>query len=169
MNKRVGVSNVYFAISSVLGALLGCALGIILCFLWGDNSVEIPSLCSFVIAVASFLFSIFSLWFKHCSSKQKRYEETFFNMLEQKRKIVENLKMRSEEWDKIDSVYHDYNANDCFIMIYSEVNNIYMSLFEHGKYENQATQNTSNEATEEIRKNIDLYDDDESIRKKTRR
>lgn len=166
MNKRVGVSNVYFAISSVLGALLGCALGIILCFLWGDNSVEIPSLCSFVIAVASFLFSIFSLWFKHCSSKQKRYEETFFNMLEQKRKIVENLKMRSEEWDEIDSVYHDSNANDCFIMIYSEVNNIYMSLFEHGKYENQATQNTSNEATEEIRKNIDLYDDDESIRKK---
>ena len=157
MNKRVGVSNVYFAISSVLGALLGCALGIILCFLWGDNSVEIPSLCSFVIAVASFLFSIFSLWFKHCSSKQKRYEETFFNMLEQKRKIVENLKMRSEEWDEIDSVYHDYNANDCFIMIYSEVNNIYMSLFEHGKYENQATQNTSNEATEEIRKNIIEY------------
>lgn len=86
-------------------------------------------------------------------------------MLEQKRKIVENLKMRSEEWDEIDSVYHDYNANDCFIMIYSEVNNIYMSLFEHGKYENQATQNTSNEATEEIRKNIDLHNDDESIRK----
>lgn len=63
MNKRVGVSNVYFAISSVLGALLGCALGIILCFLWGDNSVEIPSLCSFVIAVASFCFqfSLFAL------------------------------------------------------------------------------------------------------------
>ena len=50
-------------------------------------------------------------------------------------------------------------------MIYSEVNNIYMSLFEHGKYENQATQNISNEATEEIRKNIDLHNDDESIRK----
>jgi hypothetical protein len=57
-------------------------------------------------------------------------------MLEQKRKIVEGLKMRSKVWDESDSIYRDYNANDSFIMICSEVNNIYMSLFNHGKYEN---------------------------------
>jgi len=165
MDKQVGINSVYFAVSSILGALLGCALGITICFLWGKNSVELSSLCSAIIAVASFLFSIFSLCFNYHSSNQKRYEETFFNMLEQKRKIVADLNMRSEEWEETDSVYHDYNANDIFIMICSEVNNIYMSLFGHGKYENQATLNTSNEATEEIRKNIDLHNDDESIRK----
>ena len=102
-----------------------------------------------MLAVASLVFSIFSLCFNYYYYCQKRYEETFFNMLEQKRKIVEGLKMRSKVWDESDSIYRDYNANDSFIMICSEVNNIYMSLFNHGKYEKQATQNSPNEATEE--------------------
>lgn len=166
MGKLVRDNNAYFVAASFLGALLGYALGGTVCFLLCKSNVEIFSLFGNMLAVASLVFSIFSLCFNYYSSCQKRYEETFFNMLEQKRKIVEGLKMRSKVWDESDSIYRDYNANDSFIMICSEVNNIYMSLFNHGKYEKQATQNSPNEATEEIRENIDLYNDDESIRKK---
>lgn len=156
MGKLVRDNNAYFVAASFLGALLGYALGGTVCFLLCKSNVEISSLFGNMLAVASLVFSIFSLCFNYYSSCQKRYEETFFNMLEQKRKIVEGLKMRSKVWDESDSIYRDYNANDSFIMICSEVNNIYMSLFNHGKYEKQATQNSPNEATEEIRENIDL-------------
>ena len=50
--------------------------------------------------------------------------------------------MRSKVWDESDSIYRDYNANDSFIMICSEVNNIYMSLFNHvPQYYNQNSRN----------------------------
>lgn len=65
MGKLVRDNNAYFVAASFLGALLGCALGGTVCFLLCKSNVEISSQFGNMLAVASLVFSIFSLCFNY--------------------------------------------------------------------------------------------------------
>ncbi len=160
MDKAEGV---IFRISIwvCLGVLVGCALSLGAIYLYHIDNTQIVNIISMIIAVASFLFSVSSFCFKYHSSKQKSYEATFFNMLEQKCKIIENLSFCCEEWSEDASVDKYYKTADCFRGICNEVNHIYNSLFKHGKYEKQMTENVQNEVSEDIEKLREVYNNDE--------
>ena len=68
MGKLVRDNNAYFVAASFLGALLGYALGGTVCFLLCKSNVEISSLFGNMLAVASLVFSIFSLCYFHILS-----------------------------------------------------------------------------------------------------
>lgn len=160
MDKVVSVV-IWNSIWACLGIFFGCAMSFIIIYLCHIDDAQIANFVSVIIAAASLFFSIFSFCFKYQSSKQRRYEATFFNMLEQKYKIIENLSFCCEEWNSNASIDKYYKSTDCFWALYNEVSHIYNSLFKHGKYEKQMTENIQNEVAVDLEELRNIYNNDE--------
>lgn len=89
---------------------------------------------SIVAAIASLLNAVLlfiTLNHQDRAFKQERFETTFFNLLEQRRKIVDNFRLLYWRWDYVEHKPLIVNSEgmNCFTVAYGEVNFIKRNLF----------------------------------------
>lgn len=89
---------------------------------------------SIVAAIASLLNAVLlfiTLNHQDRSFEQERFETTFFNLLELRRKIVDNFRLFYWRWDYVEHkpVVVNSEGMDCFAVAYDEVNSIKRNLF----------------------------------------
>ena len=92
-----------------------------------------------VTAIATFVNAVFlyiTLNHQDRSFKHERFETTFFNLLDQRRKIVDAFSMSCPEWDNVshDKVNKIYQGEACFKVAAREVQWIRDNLFVHDSY-----------------------------------
>ena len=92
-----------------------------------------------VTAIATFVNAVFlyiTLNHQDRSFKHERFETTFFNLLDQRRKIVDAFSMSCPEWDNVshDKVNKIYQGEVCFKVAAREVQWIRDNLFVHDSY-----------------------------------
>lgn len=127
----------------IIVILIVVALSLLLgCWLCGCNLCSC-SLCDTVInaftAFATFWNAILlfcTLKHQDRSFKLERFETTFFNLLDQRRKIVDAFSMSCPEWDNVshDKVNKIYQGEACFKVAAREVQWIRDNLFVHDSY-----------------------------------
>ena len=92
-----------------------------------------------VTAIATFVNAVFlyiTLNHQDRSFKHERFETTFFNLLDQRRKIVDAFSMSCSEWDNVshDKVNIIYQGEACFKVAAREVQWIRDNLFGYASY-----------------------------------
>ena len=99
----------------------------------------------------------------------ERFETTFFNLLDQKRKIIEEFKLLREEWDSNEHNVNRtlYQGSSCFPVVCQEVQLLRCSLFESQKYLGTLDYKTIDESVdlECDRIHAEFNDDDGILRK----
>lgn len=119
------------ALPLVLGALI---CGDKLC-----SCSQCDTVINAVTAFATFLNAIllfYTLKHQDRSFEQERYETTFFNLLDQRRKIVDAFNMSCSEWDNVshDKINKIYQGETCFRVAVREVRWIRNNLFKQDSY-----------------------------------
>ena len=99
----------------------------------------------------------------------ERFATTFFNLLDQKRKIIEEFKLLREEWDSNEHNVNRtlYQGSSCFPVVCQEVQLLRCSLFESLKYLGTLDYKTIDESVdlECDRIHAEFNDDDGILRK----
>lgn len=117
-----------------------CFLGTTLIVVLGGLVIASDVFCcweqygSIVAAIASLLNAVLlfiTLNHQDRAFKQERFETTFFNLLEQRRKIVDNFRLLYWRWDYVEHKPLIVNSEgmNCFTVAYGEVNFIKRNLF----------------------------------------
>lgn len=151
--------------ATIIVALVGYFVTYSLSWKWEDYIGIVTAIATFVNAV----FLYITLNHQDRSFKHERFETTFFNLLEQHRKIVDSFKMSCSEWDNIShsKVNKIYQGTACFNVAVREVQRIRDNLFGHNSYcgiLDDRTFETSIEIELE-RIHSELNDDKRAIRK----
>lgn len=121
-----------FLVSVFLGTTLIVAFGGLVvasdCFCgWEQYGSIVAAIASLLNAVLLFI----TLNHQDRSFKQERFETTFFNLLELRRKIVDNFRLFYWRWNYVEHkpVIVNSEGMDCFTVAYDEVNFIKSNLF----------------------------------------
>lgn len=149
----------------IIVALVGYFVTYILSWKWEDYIGIVTAIATFVNAV----FLYITLNHQDRSFEQERFETTFFNLLDQRRKIVDAFSMSCFEWDYVShgKVNKIYQGETCFQIAVREVRWIRDNLFGHDYYSgilDDRTFETSIEIELE-RIHSELNDDKRAIRK----
>ena len=72
------------------------------------------SIISSIVAVLSLVFSIMAFTFKMNSFKQERFEITFFNLLDQKRKTEDSIFVKCEDLDGSSFILNTYKGEEAW-------------------------------------------------------
>lgn len=134
MSKFVHKYLGYLILTSVTGLVV--IVGFIICgaelCLWGQYGSAIAGIGSFV----SVYFLYVTLNRQDRSFKQERFETTFFNLLHQRRQIIDAFCLNCLEWDFTEHTPKRvvYNGGVCFQVACQEVQLIDKVLFANSSY-----------------------------------
>lgn len=169
-------SNVMKVCSPVYIVLLfGCTIAIVFIgglFVAGDYFCRWEQYGSLIAGIASLLNAVLlyvTLNHQDSSFNVERFETTFFNLLDQKRKLIEEFKLLCEEWDcKEHRVNRQlFQGCSCFPVICREMQLLRGNLFESLKYLGMLDYKTIDETVElECDRIHAEFNDDEGILRK---
>lgn len=95
----------------------------------GTDSPILSDALSGIAAFVSILLLYKTLISQNRSFKQERFEITFFNLLDQRQKVVDSLSFRCEELKGVDFVLVSYHGEECFEAICREMNCLKEALY----------------------------------------
>lgn len=87
------------------------------------------STISSIISILGFVFSIFAFDFSKKSFKQERFEITFFNLLDQRKKTIDSVFVKCEDLDGFSFVLNTYKGEEAWKRICEELTYIQGTLF----------------------------------------
>lgn len=122
MYKQVCLKYWIFAITICGSICTGCLLQLLVQnFFFPINITENMSIISSIVAVLSLVFSIMAFTFKMNSFKQERFEITFFNLLDQKRKTEDSIFVKCEDLDGSSFILNTYKGEEAWKRIWKEL------------------------------------------------
>ena len=123
----------YRKISEWIVSLIVLLFALGLCALMGNNAngwlASYGDALSGIAAFVSILLLYKTLISQNRSFKQERFEITFFNLLDQRQKVVDSLSFRCEELKGVDFVLVSYHGEECFEAICREMNCLKEALY----------------------------------------
>lgn len=129
MYKQVCLKYWIFAITICGSICTGCLLQLLVQnFFFPINITENMSIISSIVAVLSLVFSIMAFTFKMNSFKQERFEITFFNLLDQKRKTEDSIFVKCEDLDGSSFILNTYKGEEAWKRIWKELTYIKIAL-----------------------------------------
>ena len=123
----------YRKISEWIVSLIVLLFALGLCVLMRNNAngwlASYGDALSGIAAFVSILLLYKTLISQNRSFKQERFEITFFNLLDQRQKVVDSLSFRCEELKGVDFVLVSYHGEECFEAICREMNCLKEALY----------------------------------------
>lgn len=136
MDKQVCFTYRNFTVASLLGALMGSAVLLLVHYFFCSNhEIETTSIASCIISVLSFVMSIWAFVFKRKSFKQERFETTFFNLLEYKKKTINSVSFKCEDLGDCCFLEHQYDGEEAWKRVCKELKMIKDCLLSSGYLE----------------------------------
>lgn len=129
MGEQVCLAYRNYTIASLLGVLMGSAVLLLVHYFFCTNhKLGITSIANIIISVLSLAISILAFVLNRKTFKQERFETTFFNLLEYRKKTITSVTFRCEDLGDCCFIEQQYDGEDAWKRVCKELKIIKDSL-----------------------------------------
>lgn len=123
MYKQVCLNYWSFAIACLGSISIGCLVQFLIQYFFCSNNEmgNMPIVINSIVSILSLAFSLFTFAFERKSFKQERFETTFFNLLDQRKKMVGSVFVKCEDLGGSSFILNTYKGEEAWERICKEL------------------------------------------------